>query len=321
MSPRVVHDERFVDHAAPGGHPECPERLETIVRALRAAGLWQRLEQTCPTAAPRQALERIHHPAYLDFLVEQVAGQRGFLNADTFYAPASVELATLAAGAALQLVEAALDDRIDRGLALVRPPGHHAEARRGKGFCLLGNVAVAAAAARARGARVAVVDFDVHHGDGTQQAFWEDPDLLFISTHRFGPGVYPGTGSRAEQGGGAGVGSTVNLPFGPGAGNADYLAAFDQVVGPKLAAFGADLLLVSAGFDAHREDPLADATVDDAGFDGISLRLVDWAAAHASGRLVVVLEGGYALPALGRGVVALVRRMLGLGPRSEGGSR
>jgi acetoin utilization deacetylase AcuC-like enzyme len=311
MSLPTVYDERFAGHVDPGGHPERPERLEAVVRALERAGLWSELHVRPGGHAPAEALSRVHAQDYLSFLRSDIAGRDGFLNADTYYAAGSVEAAQRAAGGMWALTCAILDGEQQRGLGLVRPPGHHAEARRGKGFCLLNSVAVAAAEARSRGARVALVDFDVHHGDGTQQLFWDDPELLFISLHRHGPGVYPGTGAESERGGERALGATVNIPMPAGADRRLYLEAFDEAVGPALARFAPDLLIVSAGFDAHEADPLCDAALDDEGYDAICARICEWADVRCSGRLVAALEGGYHLGALGQGVVALATRMLG----------
>ncbi len=318
MSLPTVYDERFAGHVDPGGHPERPERLRSVEEALRRADLWSRLDVQPAVIAADEALVRVHGEDYLAFLQNEIAGRAGFLNADTYYVAPSVELAARAAGGTLALSRAVLDGATSQGLALVRPPGHHAEARRGKGFCLLNNVAVAAAEARSRGARVAIVDFDVHHGDGTQQLFWADPKLLFISIHRYGPGVYPGTGAASERGGAGAEGATVNLPLPSGADQRCFLEAFDGVIGPTLARFAPELLLVSAGFDAHIDDPLCDTSLDDEGYDEICARLCEWADVRCGGRLIVALEGGYDRGALSRGVVALVRRMLGRRrPRAE----
>lgn len=314
----TVYDERFAGHVDPGGHPERPERLRAVMRALRAAALWSELTVQPALRAEDEALLRVHGQDYLSFLRAEIAGRQGFLNADTYYAAPSVELAERAAGGVLALARAILAGQASRGLALVRPPGHHAEARRGKGFCLLNNVAVAAAEARSRGARVVVVDFDVHHGDGTQQLFWDDPELLFISIHRHGPGIYPGTGAASERGGAGAEGATVNVPMPAGADRRRYLEVFDQLVGPTLARFAPELLLVSAGFDAHADDPLSDAALDDEGYDEICARLCEWGDVRCEGRMLVTLEGGYDAAALGRGVTSLVRRMLGRArPRVE----
>ncbi|MCK5799850.1 MAG: histone deacetylase [Deltaproteobacteria bacterium] len=314
MSLRVAYDERSSEHEAPFGHPESFARVDVSVRALREEGFGDTLVAYSTGGffkGGEGELTRVHDPAYLAFLREDLAGRRGFLNADTFYAPGSVEIAWRSAGLGIAITRDVLAGEVERGLALVRPPGHHAERRRGKGFCLLNNVALAAAEARARGARVAVVDFDVHHGDGTQQAFWEDPDLLFVSLHRLGPRIYPGTGGIEERGGGAGEGMTANFPLAAGADRAVYVEIFDHHVGPRLQSFAPDLIFVSAGFDAHVADPISDTALDDTGYDEIIARLCEWSDRWCAGRMVVFLEGGYVLRALSRGVVTLIRRMLG----------
>jgi acetoin utilization deacetylase AcuC-like enzyme len=219
------------------------------------------------------------------------------LDPDTFTSPESYELARLAAGAALVAVDHAMAGS-GPALALVRPPGHHAERDRAMGFCLFNNVAVAAAYARAKGAaRVAIVDIDVHHGNGTQQIFEDDPHVLYVSTHQYP--CYPGTGAVGETGTGAGKGRTVNVPIEPGAGDDDYAHVLERVVVPVLRAFAADLTILSAGYDAHVRDPLAQMQVTDEGYRAMLATLRAAADATSKGRLVVVTEGGYDLSALG----------------------
>jgi acetoin utilization deacetylase AcuC-like enzyme len=291
MAVFVVTSDRFADHLTPPGHPERVERaeaMEAVAARARDAGR--------PVVEPREATDEdllaVHDPE----LLATIAGARGrtaMLDPDTFTSPDSDTVARLAAGAALTAVDRVLDGpRGTRGLAMVRPPGHHAEADRAMGFCLYNNVAVAAAWARRRGVeRVAVVDFDVHHGNGTQWIFYEDPDVLFVSSHQYP--FYPGTGAATEVGRGEGLGRTVNLPLAAGAGDADFDLVYRAVVDPILAEFQPGLLLISAGFDAHEHDPLAGMRLTTDGFATLITRLTAAADATCEGRVVFVTEGGY----------------------------
>ncbi|HKQ70656.1 MAG TPA: histone deacetylase [Polyangiaceae bacterium] len=290
----VVDDPAFDRHRSVEHHPERPERLFAARAALRATTV-----QTRPVAAreaTREELSRVHHEAYLDELAS-LAGQRGHLDADTYLAPDSVASALRAAGGGVALVDALLDGELTRGLALLRPPGHHARAGQAMGFCVINNVAVAAAHAIARGLeRVLVVDWDVHHGNGTQEMFYGDPRVLYVSLHQWP--FYPGTGSAAEVGSGAGEGYSVNVPFSAGARHADYAAAFERVILPVADAYAPQLVLVSAGFDAHKDDPLASMQLEADSYAWMTQRLVEVADQHAGGRLALFLEGGYNLSAL-----------------------
>lgn len=310
----VVDDALFELHGASANHPERPARLEAARAGLRAARL--STEQLPPVDASRELLERVHAPAYLDRL-ETLRGARGMLDPDTFVSPHSVEAALRAAGGVGALGELlAKGER--RGIALVRPPGHHALPGKAMGFCLLNNVAVGAEAARRAGAkRVAIVDIDVHHGNGTQAIYWSDPDVLYVSTHQYP--FYPGTGDLRERGEGPGLGTTVNIPLSEGADDVVYAEAVDEVVVPSLATFRPDVVLISAGFDAFINDPLAGMAVSPEGFAFMVSRIAR--AADGLGAPVgMVLEGGYDLPGLESCVRAAALALAGepaLDPRNH----
>jgi len=320
MKTAIVSSPRFADHIPPPGHPERPERAE-IFDAV--ADRWRSDGGNVvePRLATGDEVARVHTGAYLDRL-ESVRGKAAMLDPDTFTSVDSIDRAELAAGAALTALDWVLagDEEGRRALALVRPPGHHAEAAEAMGFCFLNNVAIAAASAIARGlSRVAIVDVDVHHGNGTQHQFEGDPRVLFISTHQYP--FYPGTGAATEIGTGEGTGFTVNVPLEAGSTDGDYALVFDEVVVPVLDGFAPELLLVSAGYDAHERDPLAQMRVTTAGFDWMARALVAIADRHARGRVLAVTEGGYDLTALNDGVQATLQAFAGSPPWSAGAER
>jgi len=299
----LISSDRFVEHQTPPGHPEGPERaevMEAVARRWRNRGG----EVVAPRQATHEQLARVHDADYLR-RISETAGRAVALDQDTYTSPESHEIALLAAGAAIDAIERAMRGSHQTALALVRPPGHHAECDRAMGFCLYNNVAVAAAHARAIGAgRVAIVDFDVHHGNGTQHRFEEDPAVMYVSIHQWP--YYPGTGASDETGVGQGKGFTVNLPLEAGAADADYRLLFEEVVVPVLRQFKPDVLLVSAGFDAHERDPLASMRLTTASFGAMTLELRRVAEECCNGRMALVTEGGYDLRALAASLDDLV---------------
>ena len=302
----LCDDPVFGEHDAGPGHPERPERLGAVRRGLREAGL--ELVPLPAREATREELLRVHTPAHVDRLAAG-AGRRVRIDPDTSMSPRSHEAAVRAAGGVAEAVERVLDGRLDRAFCSVRPPGHHATPGRAMGFCLINNVAVGAAAALARGLkRVAVIDFDVHHGNGTQEAFWSDPRVLFVSSHQFP--FYPGTGALDERGEGEGRGFTVNLPLPAGTGDAEYVHAYREIVEPVGRAFDPQLVLVSAGYDAHRDDPLGGMAMSPAGFAELTDVCLAVASGSARGRFVAVLEGGYDLDGIAASAAATLGRML-----------
>jgi acetoin utilization deacetylase AcuC-like enzyme len=303
----LVDDPHFGEHRPPAYHPERPERLVAARAALDRAGR-DRFTELAPRRATDDELARAHAPRFVE-KIAKLEGQSSLLDPDTYVAPGSVRAARLAAGGAIALVDALLDGEERAGVAIVRPPGHHARVAQAMGFCLFNNVAVAAAHARARGVgKVAIVDWDVHHGNGTQEIFYRDPSVLYASLHQYP--FYPGTGAADETGEGEGVGYTVNVPLTAGGGDAIYRAAFERVVLPVLERFAPDLVLVSAGFDASARDPLAEMALTPDAFAWMGAELARVARATAGGRVGLLLEGGYDLVALETGLEAAIRGVL-----------
>ena len=299
----LVHSDRFAEHQTPPGHPERSERAEVLDAV---AARWRRhgVEIVAPRAATREQLLRVHDADYVR-RISETAGRATALDPDTYTSPDSYEIALLAAGAAIDAVERVLGGSHRAAVALVRPPGHHAERDRAMGFCLFNNVAVAAAHARGLGAaRVAVVDYDVHHGNGTQHIFEADRHVLYVSTHQYP--FYPGTGAVEEIGREAGRGFTVNIPMEAGSVDDDYRTVFAQVVLPVLRQFEPDLVIVSAGFDAHANDPLGGMRLSSGAFGAMTAELRAVADECCRGRIVAVTEGGYDLEALGTSLDASV---------------
>ncbi len=307
----IVDDARFDAHEdTSGAHPECPERL-----AAARSGLFGALGKT-PHAkletrpATEPELSRIHAATYVAHLESRLARGSGSLDPDTYFSPGTREAAWYAAGGAIDLARRIVAGTAQRGVALLRPPGHHAVPASSMGFCLLNNVALAASQALESGlSRVAIVDWDVHHGNGTQDVFYEDPRVLFISLHQFP--FYPGTGAARETGAGAGFGYTANLAMPSGTGDEAYGAAFREVVSPLLRSYRPELILVSAGFDAHARDPLASMQLSTACYGAMATELLALADELCERRIAFVLEGGYDLKALEASVAQVATALTG----------
>jgi acetoin utilization deacetylase AcuC-like enzyme len=303
----VVQDPRFELHRGPGGHPECPDRLRPVARALAERS--GELAGAAARPATDEEILRVHSRDHLAALEAAVSRAPVRLDPDTYVSEASLEVARLAAGSTSELALAISRGEANAGIVTVRPPGHHAEASRAMGFCLLNNVAIAARALQAAGlGRLLILDWDVHHGNGTQHSFEHDPSVLYVSTHQFP--YYPGTGDTSECGVGAGAGTTVNVPLPAGCGDEEYLGAFLRVLVPVARAFRPEFVLVSCGFDAHRSDPLAAMDLSRAGYAGMTHIVRALAEELCGGRVLFVLEGGYAAEGLYEGSSALLEGLL-----------
>ncbi len=314
MSTGLLYDDRFLLHDPGPEHPERPDRLRAIVEKLRQTSQWSRLAHLPFEAATPQLIEAVHDPQYVQRVQTACRTRAPYIDSvDSGICPASYEIALLAAGAAVAAVDAVMAGAVDNAFCAVRPPGHHAECDRSMGFCLFDNVAIAAdRLVRHHGlARVAVVDFDVHHGNGTQHIFEDRSDVLFVSMHEHPMYLYPGSGFAYEIGRGAGTGFTLNVPLDPHAGDDLYRQAMTNTVVPRLAEFDPQFVLVSAGFDATAEDPLAHQRLTPQGYQWLTRQLVTVAHRHCEGRLVSVLEGGYDLRSLAESVSLHVDTLLG----------
>ncbi|NWF93494.1 MAG: histone deacetylase [Syntrophaceae bacterium] len=311
----IVKDGRYLEHVMDPGHPESPERLRAIYQMLEEEEMKGRFEMVSPRAATREELEMIHSPRYVD-LIASTAGKPYFrLDGDTSTCAKSYEAALFAAGGLLELIRAVMEGKVDNGFAFVRPPGHHAERDRAMGFCLFNNVAIGAMYAIQSFSlqRVLIVDWDVHHGNGTQNAFYEDARVLYFSTHRYGF-FYPGTGAATEVGKGDGKGFNVNVPLSTGCGDADYGIIFQEILKPIALEYRPQLILVSAGFDIHYDDPLGGMEVTEKGFARMTEILMEIARTTAQGRVVITLEGGYDVEGQRRSVKAVLKELAQLSP-------
>lgn len=311
MGTGVVWDPAYLKHVTDDGHPDHPRRLVALYRRLSEPSLNGCFTTVAPPLADEQMIQLIHNPAYLAKVKATAELAESALSADTPTCAHSYHTAALAVGGTVEAIQRVVDGSLAHALVLARPPGHHAERSRAMGYCIFNNVAVGAMAARTMMglSRVMVVDWDLHHGNGTQHAFERDPSVFFFSSHQFPH--YPGTGHFTETGLGAGEGTTMNIPLGKGLGNAEYVALYQRLLVPVARAFQPQLILVSAGFDIHADDPLGGMRVTPEGFAGLTRLIMDIAGESCRGRVVFCLEGGYHPDALTASVLAVLDELTG----------
>ena len=307
----LVYHRDYLAHEMGSGHPESPERLEAILQRLTSGETLTRLRQIEPKPAADEWITQIHDASYVNELkAASPDSGRVSLDPDTSMSPGTLAAAYLAAGGALAAADAVMSGDVEHAFCAVRPPGHHAERARAMGFCFFNNVAIAARYLQRRHGmrRILIVDWDVHHGNGTQHSFYDDGTVLFFSTHQYPH--YPGTGRASERGEGAGEGLTINVPMSSGQGDEEYRQVFEKVLVPAAENFKPDFVLISAGFDAHRDDPLAGMALTENGYGELTDIVAGIARRHCRGRVLSCLEGGYHLKALGASVERHVKRLL-----------
>ncbi|MDM8525150.1 histone deacetylase [Desulfococcaceae bacterium HSG8] len=307
----IVRDIRYLDHVTGDGHPENHRRLEAVYAMLDGPDMMGRFTEIVPRAASEEEILLVHSPDYLKKIAATAGQEHRALTPDTHISPDSYETARLAVGGLSQAISEVVSGKIENAFVLVRPPGHHAEQSRAMGFCLFNNVAAGAMFAREilGISRVLIVDWDVHHGNGTQHAFEHDPTILFFSMHQYPH--FPGTGLFTETGRGKGEGFTLNLPLPKGYGDAEYVALFENLLRPVAMEFEPELILVSAGFDTHKADPMGGMRMTPAGFAGLTRSLMQIADICCGGKLVFSLEGGYNTAALSDSLKAVLHELSG----------
>lgn len=310
MATALVYDPIYLEHDT-GSHPENSGRLVSAMEAIERSGLRTTLKMFSPDAATVEEIATVHNDGYIEHVRWVAERSGGFLDPDTYVSPRSYEAATMAAGGAKLAMESVLTGEVNCAFALVRPPGHHALPTRGMGFCIFNNIAIATRLAQSRHGidRILIVDFDVHHGNGTQLTFWKDPRVLYFSVHQ--SPFYPGSGGLTEVGEDAGRGYTINVPLPGGVGDAGYLRTFAEVLEPAARRFRPEMIAVSAGFDIHWSDPIGGMQVTVTGFALIAERLKNLASELCEGRLFFTLEGGYNLEAQAQSLVAMLQVLEG----------
>ena len=307
----IVYDPIFLKHDQPG-HPESAKRLESILGGLKEKDLIEKVKKLETRQAVTEEITLCHSKDYVEYVKEFCEKGGGNLDPDTYSNKFSFLSAATAVGSSVDLTKAVIREEMKNGFALLRPPGHHALASRSMGFCLFGNIAIAAKDALTQSGinKVAIVDFDVHHGNGTQALVGDDPNIHFISTHQYP--YYPGTGGIREMGEGNAEGTVVNIPLPAGVGDVGFQLVYENVIIPSLEKFSPDLILVSAGYDAHWDDPLAELNLSISGYNWISRELIKCAERVCNGKIVFLLEGGYNLQVLSNGVANTIRALLGI---------
>jgi len=307
----IVRDSRYLEHVTSPYHPENHQRLEVIYRMLDREDMAGKFTEIPPRFATGEEIKLVHTADYVSRVAATADIPHSMLDPDTHTSPKSYDAARLAVGGLLESIDRVMDSGIDNGFAFVRPPGHHAESNRGMGFCLFNNIAIGARYAIQRYSldRVLIADWDLHHGNGTQNAFYNDPRVLYFSTHQFP--YYPGSGDLNETGSGEGVGFTVNVPLSGGQGDGDYLQIFERILIPISRQFKPQLILVSAGFDIYFQDPLGAMKVTPAGFARLTRSLLKAANESCEGKLIFILEGGYHLAGLEESAKAVLNELRG----------
>jgi acetoin utilization deacetylase AcuC-like enzyme len=318
MSTAILYDPRFLEHDTGAGHPERPERLAYAIRELEKKPWFDKLDHVAPGLCDRKWLERIHSSSYVDRTRKQcVAGHSYIDTPDVAVGRSSWDVAVLAAAGAMEIADSVVQGRTDNGFAMIRPPGHHAERATALGFCLFNNVAITARYLQGfhHLEKILILDWDVHHGNGTQHSFESDPSVFYISTHQYP--FYPGTGAYSETGTGAGAGATLNIPMSAGYGDNEYRQAFEERILPAARDFKPDAVLLSAGFDAHHNDPLGAINLSTEFYRWMTEQMMEIADAYSGGRLISMLEGGYDLEALAQCISVHLETLSGFGGSTE----